>query len=103
VKRFLLTPDAENDLGDSRAYLNSIPIDPAERIAQAIFETLGSIAEFPFQGPAHSHYTSLFGREIRSRFVNPYRIFYSFVDPVPEVIAILHGARNQATIIAQCV
>jgi plasmid stabilization system protein ParE len=47
------------------------------------------------------HLTRLLGEEVRSRLVHPYRIYYRLGASTPEVIAILHGARDQRSILGE--
>ncbi len=101
MSRFFITPDASADLDDIDAYLDSVPFAPAKRISKEIFETILAVADAPFLGTAHSSLTLLFGREVRSRPVHPYRIFYTVAGPTPEIIAILHGARDQHAILSK--
>jgi plasmid stabilization system protein ParE len=100
MSRFLLTQDAEADLHGIDAYLDSIPKSSATRVAKEIAEALLTIGDFPFIGLAHSHLTLLLGREVRSRLVHPYRIYYTFAGRTPEILAILHGARDHATVLS---
>ena len=58
-----------------------------------------SIAEFLYRGAAHSSLTLLYAREVRSRFADPYRSFYTLTGSIPEIIAILHGKRDHTTIL----
>ena len=101
MSRFFLSPDAQNDLEDIRAYLNGVPREYAKPIAISIQAMLRDIGSQPYLGTSHSHLTRLLGQEVRSRLVPPYRIYYRLGTSVPEVIAILHGARNQTSILGR--
>jgi plasmid stabilization system protein ParE len=94
LSHFHLSAEAELDLDDIFTYLNQLPLEPGDRIADALQGMLESIG-------AHSHLTRLLGQEVRSRLVPPYRIYYRLGTSVPEVIAILHGARNQTSILGR--
>ena len=62
---------------------------------------LQSVGKQPYLGTSHSHLTRLLGEEVRSRLVHPYRIYYRLGASTPEVIAILHGARDQRSILGE--
>jgi plasmid stabilization system protein ParE len=99
LSRFRFSIDAERDLEDILEYLDQLPLEPGDRIAeslQAMFESIGSQ---PYLGAPHSHLTRLLGQEVRSRLVPPYRIYYRLGSRIPEIIAILHGARDQSSIL----
>jgi plasmid stabilization system protein ParE len=100
MSRFLLTRAAQEDLEDIRAYHCGIPPGPALRIKSRIQKVIFDIAGNPYRGVADSRLTLLFGCEVRSRLASPYRIYYRMGRPYPEIIAILHGARDQATLLA---
>jgi plasmid stabilization system protein ParE len=97
VSRFFLSAEAARDLDEILEYLDRLPDAPAERIGQSLQSMLESIAMRSLGAP-HSHLTRLLGEEVRSRLVPPYRIFYRLGKSAPEVIAILHGARDQRSI-----
>jgi plasmid stabilization system protein ParE len=99
LSRFLLSIDAEFDLDEILAYLDEIPQDPGDRIAQSIQTMLESIGSQPYLGTQQSHLTRLLGEEVYSRLAYPYRIYYRLVKSIPEVFAILHGARDQRSIL----
>jgi plasmid stabilization system protein ParE len=101
LNRFLLSAGAQRDLDDIREYLVGVPPEHAKRIAQSLRAMLRSVGKQPLLGTAHSYLTRLLGEEVRSRIVPPYRIFYRFGKNVPEVIAILHGARDQHAILGE--
>ena len=90
---------ADFDLDDILAYLDGLPDEPANRILDSIEETLQSIAKQPYLCAAHSELTRLLGEEVRSRLVSPYRIFYRVGRSGPEILSILHGARDQRNLL----
>jgi plasmid stabilization system protein ParE len=90
-----------HDLEAIGSYLEELPLEPANRIAARLEQALQSIANQPYLGLPHSHLTRLMGQEVRSRLVHPYRIFYSVGSSVPEIFAILHGSRDQSSILGR--
>ena len=100
MKRFLLSSNARRDLAQIKAWIDDLPVRPARHIANALNNAFDSIASNPFEVPADSALTRLFGQEVRSRLVKPYRV-YSFTDGKhPEIIAILHGNRDKSALLA---
>ncbi len=100
MSRFFLSIHAQSDLGEIKAYLNTLPVRPAKQIGARIQQTLISIAEAPFLGTAQSALTRMAGAEIRSRLCSSYRILYTFSRNIPEIIGILHTARDIKTVMA---
>jgi plasmid stabilization system protein ParE len=98
VKRFILSPDANHDLDEIESFLDAIPSKPAIRFGAALQAMLWRIAENPLQGAVQSELSRLCGDEVRSRFVAPWRIFHHPGGSVPEIIGILHTARDVAAI-----
>ena len=101
MNRFFLSREAMRDLDEIRAYLKEIPAKPAREIGQAIQAMLNTIARDPYMGTRHSRLALLFGTEIRSRLTAPYRIFYRLGGSAPEIMAILHTARDIPAIMAR--
>ena len=101
MSRFFLSPHAQGDLVEIKAYFESIPKEPADRTARALQATLRSIANNPYQGVGQSELTRIAGVEVRSRLVHSYRIFYSLGGSAPEIVGVLHTARNIASIMAK--
>ena len=95
-----LSPEAERDLDEINAYLSQAPVSAARRVIDSIQDTLHSIMEQPYLGLHHSELTRLLGEEVRSRLVAPYRIYYRVGGSGPEIISILHGARDQPNLLA---
>jgi plasmid stabilization system protein ParE len=100
MSRFLLTRDAQEDLEDIRAYHRGLPPEPALRIESRVQRTIFDLARNPHRGIADGRLTLLFGHEVRSRLASPYRIYYRLGGAYPEIVAILHGARDHAAVMA---
>jgi plasmid stabilization system protein ParE len=101
LTRYFLSKDAEQDLEEILVYLDGLPLEPADRIARYLQFILDRIGEQPYLGSTQSYLTRLLGQEVRSRLAYPYRIFYRFTKDVQEVFAILHGARDQISILTR--
>ena len=101
MKRFLLSPYASRDLDEVISYLESFPVEPANRIGSSMRRMLENIGEYPLRGPAQSELTRIMGFEVRSRLVASYRVLYRAGPAVPEIIGILHAARDVPTIMAE--
>jgi plasmid stabilization system protein ParE len=100
LKRFVLSEDAERDLDAIRRFLDGVSTGLARKTAIALQRGLRSIADDPQLGARHSLLTRIVGSEVRSRVAPPYRIFYRLSGTYPEVIAIIHTARDLATVLA---
>ena len=70
-------------------------------MAHALGIVLQNIAENPFLSQTNSELARLAGEEIRSRLLGRYRVVYRFRNSCPEIIAILHIARDISAIMAQ--
>ena len=97
MSRFFLSDDAKRDLAKLDLYLDGLPGAPARAIAAEVFHLLHSIGSAPYLGVGHSDLTRAFGEEIRSGVAAPYRIYYRLGRTYPEVLAVLHGSRDQRT------
>ena len=99
MSRLFLSGDAQRDLDEIREYHEEIPREHAERVLKSLEDMLQSIGEQPYLGTSQSALTRLLGEEVRSRLAHPYRIFYRVGKNTPEIFAILHGARDQPSIL----
>ena len=100
MSRYFLSFHAKNDLDEIRIYLRAIPPQPAKRIGVRLQQAFNEIAASPQHGIAQSALTLLAGVEVRSRLCSPYRIFYISGRTVPEILGVIHTARDIATIMA---
>ncbi len=101
LSRFLISDDADRDLDEILEYLNPIPERPALTVLSAIEKAFFGIADYPYRGAAQSELTRIAGQEIRSRLVRDYRIFYTVGGRVPEILGVLHAARDGVGIMAR--
>ena len=101
MSRFYFSSHVKRDLREIKTYLDSLPKVPAHKIAKALQRTFRSIAENPYQGIGQSEFTRLAGVEVRSRLVQSYRVLYFVGGSAPEIIAVLHTARDIAAIVRQ--
>jgi plasmid stabilization system protein ParE len=96
-----MSPDAERDLDDILEYLDGIPERPALFIASTLQKAFDSLAAYPYRGAAQSELTRIAGQEVRSRYVNDYRIFYFVAGRAPEIVGVLHAARDGVGLMAR--
>ena len=101
MSRFYLTRDAAADLEEIRSYLRPVPERFALPIRRGLRSLLEEIAAYPDRGANHSQATRLLGQEVRTRALPPYRIFYRDHIGTPEVLAILHMARDGDSILSE--
>jgi len=100
VNRFFLSPDAKRDLAEIKLYLDGIAKEHALKIARSLQQTLRSLGENAYQGVGQSELSRMAGAEVRSRLVREYRVIYILGGSAPEVIGVLHTARDIAEIMA---
>jgi plasmid stabilization system protein ParE len=101
VNRLHLSRSASEDLDEIRRYLDTIPRRYAQPIAKAIRALLEEVAAHPDRGSSYSAATLVLHQEIKSRALPPYRIFYRVQDQIPEVVAVVHMARDVESILAK--
>jgi plasmid stabilization system protein ParE len=101
VTRYYLTRDTFADLDEIRRYLDPFPERYTLPIRRGLRSLLKEIAAHPDRGANHSEATRLLDQEVRTRALPPYRIFYRDQQGTPEVIAILHMARDVKSILAE--
>ncbi len=101
LNRFYFSRHAKRDLAEIKAYLDSVPQTPADKIARALQLTFRAITANPYQGVGQSELTRLAGVEVRSWLVDSYRVIYTLGRRAPEIIGVLHTARNIASIMAK--
>jgi len=89
------------DLADIRNYLDPVPERYAQPIRRGLRLLLQEIAAYPERGTVHGESTRLLGQEVRSRLLALYRVFYREHSGAPEVLAILHMARDASTILTE--
>jgi len=99
--RFYFSPEASADLDEIQRYLDQIPKQRVAPIRKGLRELIREIASHPDRGANHSQATLIFGFEVRTRVVTPYRIFYRDNRGVPEIIAVLHTARDIESILSK--
>jgi antitoxin ParD1/3/4/toxin ParE1/3/4 len=96
MSRFILTPRAEQDLGDIWDYIAEDSVDAADRVLAAIEATLKRLAENPHIGHIRE---DLADRRHRFWVVYSYLIVYRFEMRPVEVIRVLHAARDVQSIL----
>ena len=101
MTRFTLSEDAKRDLDEIRRFLAGVSPRLAKRTALALQHGLRGIAANPELGARYSSLTRILGVEVRSRAAPPYRIFYRLGRTYPEIISIVHGARDIPVVLAQ--
>jgi plasmid stabilization system protein ParE len=101
VMRFYFSPEASADLDEIQHYLDEIPRQHVVPIRRGLQNLIREIASHPDRGASHSQATLIFGFEVRTRVVIPYRIFYRDNRGIPEIIAVLHTARDIRSILSK--
>ena len=96
MKRFVLTPLAEQDLRDIWDYIASDNIHAADRVLKAIQTALRRLAQSP--GTGHMR-EDLADRRHRFLLVFSYLIVYRWQTEPIRVVRILHAARDVQSVI----
>jgi plasmid stabilization system protein ParE len=73
----------------------------AAPIRRSLRSLLREVASHPNRGRNHSAATRILGEEVRTCAASPYRIFYRDNSGTPEVLAILHMARDIEAILTE--
>jgi toxin ParE1/3/4 len=91
MKRFVLHPEAYTDLDEVWEYIASDNVDAADRTREEIYDAIGKLVPFPYQGHKRPDLTT---RAMRFQAVRDYLIAYAPDENPLLVIAVLHGRRN---------
>lgn len=84
----LVTPFAQEDLGDIWDYASESSVERADRLLDLIYEKCQRLAEYPEMGRARHELLV----NLRSFTVKNYVIFYQPITDGIEVLRVLHGA-----------
>lgn len=84
----LVTPLAQEDLGDIWDYASESGVERADRLLDLIYEKCQRLAEYPEMGRARHELLV----NLRSFAVKHYVIFYQPIADGIEVLRVLHGA-----------
>jgi plasmid stabilization system protein ParE len=99
MSRYQFTNKAAGDLYDIWSFIAENNLEAADRVVEAIFRACELLADSPFAGRLRGELTTL---QVRFWVVQPYRKYFIVYDPNKkplEIIRILHGARNIASIL----
>jgi plasmid stabilization system protein ParE len=96
VAKYILSPEALDDLDVIWAYVAQDDADAADRIADAAYRVCGTLAKHPELGPL-CRFSS--GGPVGIRFFvitefPNYLVFYRVIADAVEIIRVLHGAQN---------
>ncbi|MFZ0816621.1 MAG: type II toxin-antitoxin system RelE/ParE family toxin [Candidatus Sulfotelmatobacter sp.] len=97
MKRFVLHPETYTDLDEIWEYIAADNVDAADRIREEIYDSIGELVTFPYQGHKRPDLTTL---PLRFQTVRDYLIAYAPDENPLLVIAALHGRRNPRAIAA---
>ncbi len=86
----LVTPLAQEDLGDIWDYVAESGIERADKLLDLIYEKCQRLAEYPEMGRVRHELLI----DLRSFTVGNYVIFYQPIDGGIEVLRVLYGARD---------
>src|SRR5580698_8463812 len=92
---FVLHPEAYADLEEIWEYIAGDNLDAADRVREEIFETMQSLAEFPYIGRSRPDLTA---RPLRFQSLRDYVIAYAPDEKPIVIVAVLHGRRSPRVI-----
>ena len=99
MRRYRLTPEAENDILQIWSYIAEANVQAADRVEAAIHKACILLATSPFHGHPRSDLTAL---PLRFWTLPRYRSYTIVYDPETkplQIVRILNGARNTAVIL----
>ena len=98
MKRFVLSPQAFQDIDEIWEFIAKDDIDAADRVRDEIFEAFGKLADMPCMGHLRE---DLAKEPLRFWSVYSYLIIYR-AEPQPiEIVRVLHGARDIASVLGE--
>ena len=99
MKPYTLSVLAKQDIAEIRRYLGARSADAAIRLGRRFRLAFDGIAENPNAARLHAEFSELLGEPVRTRKVGRYLILYRSSADVPEIFAVLHGARDLGRVI----
>ena len=96
MKRFVLTPQAKQDVNDICDYIANDSIDAADRVLEALDNAMRRLAKSPGIGHWREELT---GKQHRVFLVYSYLIVYRHQTKPLQIIRVLHAARDLQSIL----
>jgi toxin ParE1/3/4 len=91
MARVVLTNPAEADVAEIAVYLTeNAGLQVAERYLREFDAAYDRLEKFPATGSPRP----AFGRNTRVVLVDPYVIFYDYLDDIVTIVRVLHGRRD---------
>ena len=94
--RVILTPEARGDIKAVVRWIGSDNLDRAESFSSELIQACRALARHPKRFPV-ARITN--GHEVRKRIHDRYVILYRLHDKEVEVLRVVHGARDWATLL----
>jgi len=98
MSRYILSPDANEDLFEIWSHIACDSVDAANRVESELFETFEALARTPGQG--HKR-TDLTAEAVLFFPVYSYLVVYRPEKRPLEVVAIIHGARDVRRVLTE--
>ena len=92
MKRFIVAPDAAQDLDDIWGYIAEDSLDAADRFLEKLYENIRMLAETP--GMGHARKDLVGQRPLPFWPVSDYLILYRAIRKRIEIVAVVHGKRD---------
>ena len=101
MNRFILTPEATDDLDSIIAYLRGLPIVPANQIGRSIQAGIRHVATYPFRGYRLVEFSKLYRNEVRSWVTADCIVHYATSSKPRLILGLLHGKRDVVSIMRE--
>ena len=97
MKRFVVAPEAAQDLDDIWSYIAADNLDAADRFLEKLYNQMVALSQT--QGMGHRWEDLAEDRDLLFWPVGNYLILYRIIQDRVEVVAVVHGKRDIPTFI----
>jgi toxin ParE1/3/4 len=94
---YRIAPTALRDISEVLAYLDERNPDAAKSLYHAFVQKIELLARYPYSGKSYKSATC--PSELRYGVVDAYQLFYRVSGDYIEIVRVLHGARDLASIL----
>lgn len=94
---YRIAPTASRDISEVLAYLDERNPDAAKSLYHAFVQKIELLSRYPYSGKSYKSATS--HSELRYAVVDAYQLFYRVAGDYIEIVRVLHGARDIASIV----
>ncbi len=95
ARRIVWTEVAYEDLHEAYRYIARDSVNYATGFAERVLQAVSSLDTFPFGGRMVPEFGDT---TVRETYVGKYRLIYKVTDDAIQVVALIHGARDLASL-----